>query len=198
MSYKKSLLFYLNLQTRKQVLILCDGKINGRVCISLLRQYIVTLGHGTHLHMHFSTWVVSLSLSPTNSQSLLTPLSCPRILSPSVALGDWYHSCVNTAKSCHAHVQEKFGHLYTICNLLSCWSYLIQSRTSLCCPVQSKTSLIVFHVDDGGFIIALLRQVYSYRLQHLTQELDLETKSSTLCLHALMAGYLAFNMSLHH
>ena len=56
----------------------------------------------------------------------------------------------------------------------------------------------MFCVDDGGFIMALLQRVYSYRLQHLIQELDLETKTSTLDLHASMAGYLAFNMSLPH
>ena len=33
------------------------------------------------------------------------------ILLPLVALGYWSDSCVNTAKSFHAHVQEKFGHL---------------------------------------------------------------------------------------
>ena len=43
-------------------------------------------------------------------------MSCPRILSPSVALGYWYHSHVNTSKSCHAHVQNMFGHLSTICS----------------------------------------------------------------------------------
>ena len=82
--------------------------------------------------------------------------------------------------------------------LLSCWSSLSQSRTSLCCPVFSKTYLVVFRVDDGGFIMALLWWVYSFRLQLFIQELDLETKSNTLGLHDLMAGYLAFNMSLHH
>ena len=56
----------------------------------------------------------------------------------------------------------------------------------------------MFCVDDGGFIMALLRRVYFCRLQLLIQELDLETKTSTLGLHALMVGYLTFNMSLHH
>ena len=56
----------------------------------------------------------------------------------------------------------------------------------------------MFHVDDGGFIMALLRRVYSYQLQLLIQELDLEMNTSTMGLHALMEGYLAFNMSLHH
>ena len=74
---------------------------------------------------------------------------------------------------------------------------LIQSRKSLYFLVYSKTSLIVFHVDDGGFIMALLRRVYSYRLQILFKELDLETKTSTLGMHALMVGYLALNMSLY-
>ena len=58
--------------------------------------------------------------------------------------------------------------------------------------------MIVFYFDDGGFIMALLRRVYSFLIQLLIQELKLETKSSTLGMHSLMAGYLAFNMSLHH
>jgi hypothetical protein len=37
------------------------------------------------------------------------------------------------------------------------------------------TSFVLFHVDDGGYIMALLRQVYSCRLQLIIQELDLET-----------------------
>ena len=58
--------------------------------------------------------------------------------------------------------------------------------------------MIVFHVNDGGFIMALLRWVYSYQLQLIIQKLELETKTSTLGLHALMEGYLTFNMSFHH
>ena len=50
----------------KEVLINHDGEIKERVCI-LLWQYIVTLEHGTHLHMHFSTWVICLSLSLASS-----------------------------------------------------------------------------------------------------------------------------------
>ena len=113
MSYIKRLLpFYSSLKI-KELLVNHDGEIKERVCI-LLWQYIVTLEHGTHLHMHFSTWVIPLSSIPANSQSILPPLSCPRILSRLVALGDWYHSHVNTAKSFHAHVQEKLGHLSTV------------------------------------------------------------------------------------
>jgi hypothetical protein len=37
------------------------------------------------------------------------------------------------------------------------------------------TFLCQFHVDDGGYIKALLRRVFSCRLQHIIQELDLET-----------------------
>ena len=69
---------------------------------------------------------------------------------------------------------------------------------TLCYLVYSKTYLIVFHVDDGGFIMDLLWWVYSYRIRHLIQELNLGTKTSTLGLHALMVGYLTFNMSSHH
>ena len=58
--------------------------------------------------------------------------------------------------------------------------------------------MIVFRFNDGGFIMALLRWVYSYQLQNLIQEVELEMKTSTLGLHALMVGYLTFNMSLHH
>ena len=56
----------------------------------------------------------------------------------------------------------------------------------------------MFCVDDGGFIMAIHRRVYSCQLQDLIQELDLETKTRTLDLHASMVGYLTFNMSLHH
>jgi hypothetical protein len=37
------------------------------------------------------------------------------------------------------------------------------------------TSLCLFRVIDGGYIKALLRRAYSYQLQHIIQELDLET-----------------------
>ena len=115
MSYNEHLLPSLNSSKQKEALILHDGEIKERVCI-LLWQYIVTLEHGTHLHMHFSTWVICLSSSLANSYCLLTLLSCPRILSQLVALGYCYHSRVNTAKSCHSHVQEKFGHLFNVYN----------------------------------------------------------------------------------
>ena len=65
-SYIECLLPFSSSLKIKEALINHDGEIKERVCI-LLWQYIVTLEHGTHLHMHFSTWVVSLSLSSTNS-----------------------------------------------------------------------------------------------------------------------------------
>ena len=43
---------------------------------------------------------------------------------------------------------------------------------------SSITSLCPFHVIDGGYIKALLRRVYSYRIQHIIQGLDLEPIST--------------------
>ena len=50
----------------KEVRINHDGEIKERFCI-LLWQCIVTLEHGTHLHMHFNNWVIYLSSSLSNS-----------------------------------------------------------------------------------------------------------------------------------
>ena len=66
MRYIEHLLPFSNSLKIKEALINHDEEIKERVCI-LLWQYIVTLEHGTHLFMHFSTWVVRLSSSPTNS-----------------------------------------------------------------------------------------------------------------------------------
>jgi hypothetical protein len=41
--------------------------------------------------------------------------------------------------------------------------------------IHQFTSMCQFRVVDGGYIKALLRQVYSYQLQHIIQELELET-----------------------
>ena len=91
-----------------------------------------------------------------------------------------------------------FSHYLQSVYLLSCRSSLSQSCTSLYCLVFSKKYMIAFHVNDGGFIMALLRWVYSCRLELLIHELDLETKTSNLRLHSLMVGYLDFNTSLHY
>ena len=185
---------------KKEALILRDGEIKERVCI-LLWKYIVTLEHGTHLQMHFSTWVIFLSSSPTKflessysfelSKNTIT-VSCNGGL---VSFSCQYFQVMPCP--CSREVWSYFHYFLSI-YLLSCWSSLSQSRTSLYCLVYSKTSLIMFRVDDGGFIMVLLRRVYSFRLQLLIWELDLETKTSTLGMHALRAGYLTFNMSLHH
>ena len=66
MIYIERLLMFYNSLKSKEALINHDGEIKERVCI-LLWQYIVTLEHGTHLHMHFITWVICLSSSPANS-----------------------------------------------------------------------------------------------------------------------------------
>jgi hypothetical protein len=56
-------------------------------------------------------------------------------------------------------------HKHLVSTLMSIHVHLIHQITSLC----------MFHVIDGGYVKALLRQVYSCRLQHIIQELDLET-----------------------
>ena len=65
-SYIDHLLPFSSSLKSKETLINHDGEIKERVCI-LLWQYIVTLAHGTRLHMHFNTWVIYLSLSPADS-----------------------------------------------------------------------------------------------------------------------------------
>ena len=55
MSYTEHLLPFSSLL--KRTLLNHRAEIKERVCI-LLWKYIVTLEHGTHLHMHFSTWII--------------------------------------------------------------------------------------------------------------------------------------------
>ena len=66
MNYIECLLPFSSSLKSKEVLINHDGEIKEIVCI-LLWQYIVTLEHGTHFHMHFNTWVIRLYSSPVNS-----------------------------------------------------------------------------------------------------------------------------------
>ena len=134
----------------------------------MLWPYIVTFEHGSHLHMNFSTWVLCLCSSPANFMSLLTSfelsknspaISCIRGL---VSFSCQYFQVMPCP--CSREICSSFHPLQSV-YLLSCWLSLSQFRTSLYCPVYSKTSLIVFHVDDAGFIMALLRRVYSCRIQ---------------------------------
>ena len=123
----------------------------------MLWQYIVTLEHGTHLHMHFSTWVFCLSSIPTNCMSLLTSLELSmNTLAVSYIGGLVSFSCQYFQVMpcpCSREVWL-YVHCLQLVYLLSCWSSLSQSHTSLCCSVYSKTYLIMFHVDDVVFIMA--------------------------------------------
>jgi hypothetical protein len=49
------------------------------------------------------------------------------------------------------------------------------TRFSPCSFDPPITSLCQFHIVDGGYIKALLRRVYLCQLQHIIQELELET-----------------------
>ena len=88
------------------------GKLRKEFVFQLyLWQYIVTLEHGTYLHMHFNTWVfccLQLLLIPC---VFLPRLSCPRILSLLLALGNWYHS-----RQCHAMPMFKRKLVIHVCS----------------------------------------------------------------------------------
>jgi hypothetical protein len=75
---------------------------------------------------------------------------------------------------------------------ISCFN----TRVSPCSFDPPITSLCQFHVIDGGYIKALLRQVYSCRLQHIIQGTRLRNQLVPWDLHALMAGLLTSDSGL--
>ena len=78
--------------------------------VFFLWYYIVTLEHGTHFHMHFSTVVFHLSLILVDSMNLLTSLELYKNTHVVSYIGGLVSFSCHTSKSCHAYVQERFGH----------------------------------------------------------------------------------------
>jgi hypothetical protein len=119
------------------------------------------------------SWVIHLSLSHTNSMCHHTFSSSRRVL----LLSSHYilvlvESMLPSQLSCLIMFKGSFTSNHPSAVLpvsISCVSpYSFDSPSYI-------TFLCQFHVDDGGYIKALLRRVFSCRLQHIIQELDLET-----------------------
>jgi hypothetical protein len=72
---------------------------------------------------------------------------------------------------CCASVFKGSIHLESQPSQISCHKNSV-SPCSFDLPI---TSLYVFRVIDGGYIKALPQRVYSYQIQHIIWELDLET-----------------------
>ncbi len=60
----------------------------------------------------------------------------------------------------------------------------------------SLNTLSKFHVNDGGNTMAILRQVYSYRLQHVIQEFDFGTIQYLGPVH-IVGRYPCFYWQIH-
>jgi hypothetical protein len=119
------------------------------------------------------SWVIHLSLSHTNSMCHHTFSSSQRVL----LLSSHYilvlvESMLPSQFSCLIMFKGSFTSKHPSAVLavsISCVSpYSFDSPSCI-------TFLCQFHVANGGYIKDLLRQVFSSRLQHIIQELDLET-----------------------
>ena len=125
--------------------------------------------------MSFS-WVIFLSLSRINVMchfTSSTPSKNVIELSHNMSLSNLVKSMLPGIVSCHFIVQEK---VVILCQPLQYCQPLCQFV--LDCSIK-PISYNQFHVVDVGFIMALLRQIFSYQLQIITQESSLETTLST-------------------
>jgi hypothetical protein len=122
------------------------------------------------------SWVIFLSLSHTNPMSHHTPSTLtrrvPQLSSHYVLVYLSIESMLPSLFLCLTMFKGSFNPNQPLCSITN-----LHPRVSLCSfnPLSYITFLCQFCVDDGGNIMALLRRVYSCRLQHIIQELDLET-----------------------
>jgi hypothetical protein len=123
------------------------------------------------------SWVIFLSLSHTNSMShSYFPCSHPKsalidrhTMFWSISQSSQCFQVICHASQCSREVSLQTNHsaVLPFSSCVSPYSFNLSSYITFLCQ---------FHVDDGGYIMALLRRVCSCRLQHIIQELDLETK----------------------
>jgi hypothetical protein len=119
------------------------------------------------------SWVIFLSLSHTNSMCRYTFSSSQRVhLFSSHCILVLVESMFPSQLSCLIMFKGSFTSNHPSAILPFSISYV--SPYSFDSP-SYITFLCHFFVIDGGYIKALLRQVFSYRLQHIIQDLDLET-----------------------
>jgi hypothetical protein len=106
-----------------------------------------------------------------------------------ITLHSWYSSsqCLPSQLSCLIMFKGSFtsNHPSAVFPVsISCVSpYSFDSPSYI-------TFLCQFHVDDGGYIKALLRRVFSCRLQHIILGIRLRNQLVPWDLHASMAGLL--------
>ena len=113
-----------------------------------------------HILIH---WTSSLSQSV---ESLYFFGSLDEIHSIHCIIKFWYMSCF----CCCASMFK--GSIFLESQLSQI--YYFNTHVSSCSFDLPITSLWLFCVIDGGYIKALLRQVFSSRLQHIIRELDLD------------------------
>jgi hypothetical protein len=118
------------------------------------------------------SWVIFLSLSHTNSMCHHTFSSIQRSsYSPHVTFLVLVESMLPSQLSCLIMFKESFtsNHPSVVLSV----SIFCVSPYSFDSP-SYITFLCQFHVVDGEYIKALLRQVFSCRIQHIIRKLDLE------------------------
>jgi len=141
----------------------------------LLKLFVFALKHGTYLHLvlDFGNILVSESYQSYESlRSFNSPKECPsycRTMIWYISLSIQCYQVICRASKCSREVFNPNQLLYSITKF--------HPRVSLCSFELSSciTFLCQFHVDDGGNIMALLQRIYSCQLQHIIQELELET-----------------------
>jgi hypothetical protein len=136
--------------------------------------FVVTLEHGTCLCLVLQLGNLLVSNSYQSYESLYSfssPEECPsyrHTMLWSISQSIQCFQVTFNASQCSREVSDQINHSTVLPTfiLVSVSSHLIHHLTSLSC---------VSFVSIMGYIMDLLRQVCSYRLQHIIQQLDLET-----------------------
>jgi len=177
MSYIEHMLSSSSSLKNKEVIIIhCGEKKWGKWVNyhkSLWQLFIVALEHGTWLCLvlQLGNMLISdLYQSYDSSYSFISPKECHSYRC--TMFWSIIQSVFPSILSCLTMFKGSFNPNRPLCSITN-----LHPHVSLCSfnPLSYIIFMCHFRVDDGGNITGLLRRVYSYRIQHIIQELDLET-----------------------